>query len=277
MKQKLSFVLWCGVSLLSSAVCLPGAGAQELILTSQAVDGTVPESPDDPRWAQVHGVAFPLQPQIITEPKLPKPTVSSVSVRSVNNGTRIAFVLEWPDGTRNVTMRTREFRDAAAIQFPLESRGDMPEPSPFMGHEGAPVYIMHWKADWQEDLDTGYVDMKRLYPNLWVDFYLDYSVGRDARNLMSSAPRTSPVEECIAEGFGTLMTQAHQDASGKGIWRKGVWRVVFFRDMDTGDPSDTVLKRGNTMLIAFAVWDGEAGTGSRKAWGGWFPLKIAGP
>lgn len=247
--------------------------AQELVLVSRTITGAVPEDPGAPEWAAVPGIVFPLQPQTIADPGLPNPTVTAVTVRSLTNGKRIAFLLEWADRTRNVFMRTNEFRDAVAIQLPF-TQGDMP--SPFMGHEGSPVYIMHWKADWQEDIDSGYVDMTRLYPNLWVDFYRDASAARDLKNPMSVRGKT-PVEECMAEGFGTLTSLPHQDVSGKGIWKAGVWRVVISRDMDTGNPGDPVLTRGEETIVAFAAWDGEKGTGSRKAWGGWFPFTIPAP
>src|SRR5574341_636066 len=88
------------------------AYAQDVTLVSRAITGRVPEDPGAPAWAAVPGNVFPLQPQTIADPVLPNPTVTSVTVRSFNNGGRIAFLLEWTDRTRNVFMRTNEFRDA---------------------------------------------------------------------------------------------------------------------------------------------------------------------
>ena len=48
----------------------------------------------------------------------------------------------------------------------------------------------------------------------------------------------TPVEQAMAEGFGTLSTQKQQDARARGAYEDGRWTVVITRPLDTG------VKRG---------------------------------
>ncbi|MBV8706955.1 MAG: hypothetical protein JO028_07185 [Acidobacteriaceae bacterium] len=75
-----------------------------------------------------------------------------LTIRSIHDGNSIAFLLEWPDATRDVqTVRPEEFADSVAMQI---SAGPS-TPSLAMGSQDIAVTIWHWKADWQEQLDQG--------------------------------------------------------------------------------------------------------------------------
>lgn len=250
------------------------AFGQEIALTSKFTTDKIPLDPDGPFWKAIPGKVFPMVSQVVTDPKLLKPSISSLMVKLVNNGSDISFFFEWRDETRDVLIRPDDFRDGVAVMFPVKD-ASIP-PLPYMGNPGGRINILHWKADWQEDMDQGYTDMKKLYPNLWVDYYRDYAVGSDVGNPMSNRERKSPVEELMAEGFGTLTSQIHQNSSGKGIWEDGIWRVVIIRPMVTKDTNDTQFSRGQEKRINFAVWNGSnREVGARKQWAGnWFKFKI---
>jgi hypothetical protein len=72
-----------------------------------------------------------------------------LGLRSIHNGTEIAFLLEWQDNTKNDRLTPGTFRDGVAIGLPL---GDAPA---FfcMGQLDHYINIWHWKADWQSDID----------------------------------------------------------------------------------------------------------------------------
>lgn len=167
------------------------APKEEATVTSKFITGDLSApDPASPIWKKAPAVDVLLRPLWFKEGY-----VGQVRVRSLHNGKEIAFLLEWDDPTRNGDiLRTQDFRDAAALQFPTKADG---VPSFPMGETGQVVNIWQWKADREGN-------------------------GR------------GPVENLAAAGFGTLTTQLSQDIKGKGTWTKGRWRVAFSRAMAGG-------------------------------------------
>lgn len=68
---------------------------------------------------------------------------NSVGVQVLHNGDILAIRLEWSNPQQN-TQRfdNNDFPDGAAVLFPLSERAPI-----FMGMEGHPVDIWHWRAD----------------------------------------------------------------------------------------------------------------------------------
>ena len=272
-------------------------------------DKVIPIDPTVPMWQNVPVTKITVMGQNITIPILFNPTVSSINVRSMNNGEWIGWMLEWNDPTNSYdALATDHFRDSVAISLPTTTTKTFIA----MGGPSTPVNIMHWKADWQKDVDLGrYLDSQDAYPNMAYDLYVGnkngtggynafqgvvggynnssdvrqpveqvnkmYLPGDAAGNSFSQrdTPRQTPIEELVAEGFGTLTSQKAQNAVGKGVWDNGVWRVVIVRPMLTGDMSDAQLTPGEKTSIAFAVWDGgNREVDGRKAVALWHPLVI---
>ncbi len=76
-------------------------------------------------------------------------------------------MMEWADPTRDESvLRVEDFRDGAAVQFPLA------ESLPFycMGQQGGDVNIWHWKADWQTAINARQ-ELHDQFPNMYVDQY----------------------------------------------------------------------------------------------------------
>ena len=242
-----------------------------------------------------------LLPQNITTPSKLKLSVDEVDVRIVHNGTWIGVAVSWQDDVRDQTTASGVFSDALAIGFPKEG---VTETSPFMGKHGASMEINYWKALWQRDVDQGYQQVTDLHPYTVADEYVGYrsehlpdsnpassatmeevmatSDGREGLpavaigNPMSQVNRESPVEQAIAEGFGTLSTQKQQDARANAIYAEGRWTVVISRPLDTGDNADVNLSEGKETGINFAVWDGgEGDVSGRKNYSMFTPLFIA--
>jgi hypothetical protein len=242
-------------------------------------------------WDTAPALDVSLIPQAGVAPALSTLTIASVRVQSFNDGKTIAFRLLWDDKTASqFATRASEFRDAAAIQFPLTQ--DLPNFC--MGAAGQMVNVWHWKADWQSDIDKGFRDVVDAYPNFWLDYYplvtgtppyrapKDFSgdakvylVGLSAGNPLSNETRTTPVEDLNSTGFGTLTSQANQDVQGRGVWKDGKWYVVFSRALSNADKSDIQLKPSQTTAVAFAVWDGaENQVGARKQLSTWTTMEI---
>lgn len=282
--------------ILSSAFVLASSSFAETV-TSSFVKGSLPIDLSDKAWNKAKPVNIHMEAQRSIRPGINEPTVSSVEVSSLNNGSEIAFLLEWQDPTRNDTANMPDkFSDACAIQFPV---GEVDTaPSFMMGDDEKVVHIIHWKAAWERDIAEGYQDVEHAYPNYNVDGYpliktvenkahypinsftndaKVFMAGIAAENPLSDTMRKVPAEELNAEGFRTITTQEKNNAMAKGTWKSSQWKVVIVRKLNSEDPADSVLKGGETTLMSVAVWDGGSGNvGGRKNYygAGWLTLKV---
>jgi len=247
-------------------------------------------------WEGVPATEVALLPQTIAMPTLDTAT-GRVIVQSMTDGKEIAWRLIWADPAADMNVDADRFTDAVAMQFPLT-----PNAAFTMGVRGMKVQIVHWKAIWQKDIDERFQDVQDLHPNYWTDFYwfaepvstvepgrVRYRVpesfadershawfpGHAAGNPHSVFHRETPVEELVAEGFGTLTHQPDSVTTGRGVWRDGHWFVVFRRPLTTQDKLDYQFSRGATHQFAVAVWEGGAGhVGARKQWSAWANFEI---
>lgn len=239
------------------------ASSQTVRLVAAYSDEDVPaDNPQAPVWDTAGPVEIPLSAQTATTPT-GGGSIRAVTVRALNDGKRIYFRLEWDDATKDVSVFAPEdFRDAAAIEFP--ARGVSSIPSFCMGQSGAQVDIWHWKADWQNDIDNGFVSVPDVYPNAVSDYYPfkdddTFYPGRESGNSASETNRETPVEDLVAAGFGTLTTAGRQTVQGRGVWDDGRWYVVFGREMRSPGGLYVPFDDGSKLNVAFAVWDGAEG------------------
>ncbi len=250
--------------LLMAAVLLTGliVHAQALKLTAKFVDQELSTEPNAALWAQAQVVTIRLSPQQIAPP-FGGGAVKELQARALHNGRQIAFLIEWADATKDMeSAQTDKFSDAVALQFPYQMAA---QPSPFMGDGRNAVNIWHWQAAWQRDIDEGgLADVDRVYPPYAHEVPYGIYVGRDVGNWRAQRDHKTPVENLIAQGYGTLTHQEQQHVLGKGIWENGRWKVVFRRALQTGLAGDASFTE--KILVNFAVWDGaQAERGARKA------------
>lgn len=279
-----------GIAALALALSLGVAGGmlRAVPVASQTVSLEVLQAPSavnesDP-WAAVWDRApkqeVPLSLQIIAPP-FGGGAVSTLTARGFLDNGRLFLLLEWADATPNDTVSgSDEFADAAAVQFP----GGVGTVPPFtMGGPGANVNIWQWKALWQADMERGFDTSATRYPNTYVDLYPggDDPINRPALaagNPLSVRDHDSPVENLIAEGFGTLTHADVQDVNGAGVWRAGRWRALFSRPLTSGAAGMAHFEPGETTSVAFAVWDGGAGErNGLKSFAPWINLNIGEP
>ncbi|MGH7165831.1 MAG: ethylbenzene dehydrogenase-related protein [Nitrospiraceae bacterium] len=259
----LSFLL----SLLVGALVLgwwgiPVVSSEGMFIRSHLLAGEIPSTPEDPAWATIPPMTLPLSGQVITRPVWPEPSARALTVRSVHNGTEIAFLLEWQDNTRNDRLTPGTFRDGLAIGLPL---GDAPA---FfcMGQLDHYINIWHWKADWQSDIDRRAARAAEKKPE-----------GGEVRRFEVIPRRASSVEDLVGGGFSTLTTkQAQGRIQGKATWKEGIWHVLMRRPLASADPENEArLEPGRLQAIAFAVWNGEnKERNGQKAVAPWFQLAI---
>jgi mono/diheme cytochrome c family protein len=202
-----------------------------------------------------------------------------LTVRALHDGQEIALLLVWTDVTHDATaMRPQDFRDAAAVE--LSPASDPPFFA--MGQRGQPVNIWMWKAERQADLEPAFQDLEKIYPNLGIDSYPNllkspleqphrhaltlqsdptFVTAWGAGNIVADPTRGSASEDLTAQGFGTLRARspADQSVTAKGEYVADSYRVMFRRKLESGGPGAVALKPGDTVPVAFAVWDGAAG------------------
>jgi mono/diheme cytochrome c family protein len=234
----------------------------------------VPEHPDDGAWRLAPPVNLHLMP-LWWRTDRPE----ELTVRALHDGRDVALQLVWADATHDHTaMRPQDFRDAAAVEFALE--GDPPFFA--MGEKARFVNIWMWKSERQADLEPAFQDLEKVYPHLGIDSYPNLLVspmeqptrqaltlrsdptfvtGWGAGNIVSDPARESAAEDLVAQGFGTLRARprADQAVHARGVWGTGSYRVVFRRALAPTGERAVRLAPGQTVPVAFAVWNGSAG------------------
>lgn len=255
----------------------------EPTLTAVRIKGSGPIlDVNSPVWKMARGITVPMLPQTITTPTKPDAAVKELQVRAAHNGQYLALRIEWKDPTRDDVLRSDQFGDQVAVEFPIDPKATA---SPMMGNAGGRVNILQWRAAFQRDLEKGDPDIHGLYPNALVDLYPDqvlratdarpYSGALGMDNPVSRA-HASPVLDQMAEGWGTMTVKPDQHADGRGEWKDGRWRVVITVPLATESKNSPRFAPGEKTLVAFAVWDGgNREVGSRKAWSSWVPFTLA--
>ena len=270
-------------SLLSLGGCRRATERSNEVVTVAAAK--LPLEPQDAACDQAPEHVARLLLQDLVEPRLMIPSTPEMQVRSLTNGSEIAFRLQWMDLSQSDLPGPSSFVDACAIQIPSKIEKDIPEPQ--MGKAGRPVEITFWRADWQASVNGRPDTLQALYPNAAVDHYpfeakpLESDVTAqkemakryapaDAVGNRRAGPRLSPVEDMIAEGPGTLAPSPRGTSStGKGIRTLQGWSVVLSRRLPEG------LAPKVRSQIAFAIWEGAHGeVGARKMRTGWIPLAM---
>jgi hypothetical protein len=282
-----------GTAALGVAAALPGCNArvgEGESFSAGRVRGSLPSrEPGSFPWRRTEALRVPLMAQRMIAPNLHEATVDDVVVRALYDGQQLAVQAEWADPHRDEAESTAQFRDSLAVMLPLDPAAGVPPV--VMGAAGMPVYILHWKASWQVDHESGFRDVEKTYPRWFNDVYPGhrdmiakgwddeathaYYLGRAARNPLSERDRRTCVEELVAEGFGTLTTRAQQSAQGRGVHGRRGWRVAM--EIPPASRGGPRLQPGATVPIAFAVWEGsERQVGGRKHYTNWVNLHLPG-
>jgi DMSO reductase family type II enzyme heme b subunit len=244
----------------------------------------LPERPDDPAWNAAPEHIAKLLLQDLVEPRLMTPSTPEVRVRALANASHIAFRLEWVDAEANDLPGAGRFPDGCAVQLPQKNEVTVPDPQ--MGMTGRGVHITYWRADWQASVNGRGDSITELYPHATVDHYPFTSPslehGSDAQSQMArryapadavdnrrGGPRTTAVEDLVAEGPGTISRAPSLISRGLGDRTAQGWAVVIVRPIPDG------LTPAARTQVAFAVWEGSAQeAGARKMRSGWVGLAL---
>lgn len=238
------------------------------------------EDPDSAAWDEATETLVPLLAQQVAPPYLDAAGVGELRVEALHNGSTVALRLRWNDDSLDDLDGVRRFHDAVAVMLPTAPG----EPPPItMGAGAKPVHILQWRATWQRDL-AGRSGVDQLYPRVEHDVMPDdvlpprtaslYWVGRAAGNPLSQTERVTPIEQVVAEGFGTTTHVPDHSARGRGVHDGTGWRVALGLQAERkgiGAP----LEPAAPWHIAFAVWLGDQhNRGGRKHYANWIPFSL---
>jgi hypothetical protein len=245
----------------------------------------VPLDPLAPVWTFAPATLVALDGQTTAPPVRPRPSLPWVEVRAAHDDERVGFRISWEaPRPSSLAIRTDQFRDACAVLLAPDADNVALR---FMGTADTQVTILHWKADWQRDVDRGRQGLRAAYPNATADYYPPLPAGSGAAvtvadyrragatewlpglhvgNPLSAEVRASPVEKLHARGFGTAATAPTQDADGWGRWLNGHWYVVLTAPRRPAAAGELELRTGRAYGMAVAVWMGASGDrGGRKS------------
>jgi hypothetical protein len=258
-----------------------GAAAPAETLVAPQVTDVPADDPAASAWEAAPELVVSLLPQQVAPPFLDQAGVAELRVRALHGDGLVAFRLAWDDDELDDLDGVRRYHDAVAVMLPT-APGANPPPIT-MGAPGNPVHILQWRATWQRDL-TGKTGVDQIYPRVVHDVMPDdilppetaklYWVGRAAGNPLSLRTRTTPVEQAVAEGFGTTTHLDDVSARGTGIHDGTGWAVTMAIPAvrtRAGEP----LEPGRPWHAAFAVWLGhQENRGGRKHYANWVPFQL---
>lgn len=260
-------------------------------VVAKKIGGEVPvDDPGSSLWGKAKAAHIELDSQIMFPPNRPTPFQPTVKVKALHDGSTIGFLVEWKDPEQDdLTIKCDAFRDACAVLLAPYSKNASVR---IMGTAEIPATLLHWKADWQRDVDHGFQDLEVAFPNSTFDYHPpippteemvekplvtvpdDYEAAKATMwlpayhvgNPIANAKKTTSVEKLIAKGFGTATTLGTQDALGKGEWKDGKWKVVLAKPMAASDDGETAIEAGKDYSMAVAVWAGkELDAGGHKS------------
>lgn len=278
-------VLAGGAAALTACAPDPSDSVAPLTVPVARVDEVPVDDADAEAWEWGSEVEVVMDAQKIALPNRQTPYRDSIKVRAIHDGTMIGFRLSWEDGDPDAdTVTVDGFRDACAVLF---APGEGDSALRVMGSADQPAILVHWKADWQHDIDNGIRTMAQMFPNGTVDTYpplgaehlssevtpatyveagaTQWLPGMHVGNPLSAQERTQPVEKLVARSFGNVTPTATQDAVGHGRRMEGGWKVVIAKPLAASDPDEVDLATGQTFTAAFAIWSGgDDDAGGRK-------------
>lgn len=221
---------------------------ENTVVKAERIEGDVPDSPDDERWAGSEPATFYLLPQIIAKERFFTPSNDTISARALYNDREIALLLEWDDRTKSLPGDSDAenisdpgiSEDGVAVQFPVDIPVGMEKPYFGMGDAAHPVNIWFWKGGTSE---------KPQSVSLFNSKGFADKEGRDAAEIGLQA---------------------------KGMYDNGTWRVVMKRPLVTSDAEkDIQVVEGKFIPIAFAAWDGSnSEKGSKHTMTTWYWLFL---
>ena len=223
-------------------------------LKAKAVEGALPDSPDDAAWDMAEPMDMRLAGQVVAPPRWQNPSIEMVSVRALFNDKDIAFRLTWDDPFKDIAhdpskefnpveiakvgafssyveandmvpRALETFRDSIALQFPVKPPQGTRKPHFYRGGSSDQVHLWVWKADYEE-------------------------AGKRGTQEGNARGWKQPIK---------VQDEDKQQVTGKAKWDQGRWSVVMKRPLKSGDKNDVQFEKGVFIPMSLNAWDGSNG------------------
>ena len=232
------------------------ATAQTPVLTAALAAEDPGLDPDAAVWQSAQAIDVPLTAQTVIYPI--GGSIPLIRGQALHFNDTLFVRVEWQDDSADdLTDAVDKFADAVALEFPAQAASTVP--AVCMGQADAGVNIWYWRADSNRGLLT---DLAQIHEGAVVDS-LPYTPEEEdlffparAVGYPIAAADAGPVQQLVAQAFGTLTPATDQDVQGLGVHRDGRWTVVVVRPFASANPGLTAFQVGDTTDMAVAVWNG---------------------
>jgi len=268
-------------ALLATSLVASAALAEGTVL-AQKTDGDVTKlTPTSSAWEYVKGTTIHLYPQTTVTMNDKKANeinknakAKEARVKAIYDGKNIAFLLEWPDGTKSVQQGYRSdiYGDGFAIQLPVNYKDPKKLPYIGMGSEGRPVVIHLQKAvqPIYEPNGNGNVgDQQNVLSK--------NKFGKDIEAYNEKVSKLAVKDyqrSFISEGFRSMteIKDGSEKFSADMSYGNNTWKGTVIRPL-----KDSYLNLKGSFPVAFAAWDGsKLNRDGLKLLSSWIPVKLVG-
>lgn len=266
-------------ALLATSLAASALLADGPILAQKTQRDVTKLTPTSKAWEYVKATTIHLYPQTaltMNDRKAnelnAKAKAKEARVKAIHDGKNIAFLLEWPDGTRSIQRgyRSDVYADGFAVQFPVDYRDPTKLPYIGMGSDGRPVVIHLQKAVEKvyEPNGNGDVSMQQniLSKNAFGDDTVEF-----AQKVGALAVKDYQ-RSFISEGFRSMteIKDGSEKFSADMKYGDNVWKGTLVRPL-----KDSYLNLKGAFPVAFAAWDGaKLNRDGQKLLSGWLAVKM---
>ncbi len=270
------------ITFLAAGVMASALSANSVILAVEVDDNLDKVTYKSSVWNDKHFSTITLYPQTTIEFNDKKANALNADnkaieaeVAAVYNGSRVAFMIKWPDGTRNIQRgkATDVYSDGFAVQFASDYSKPKELPYIGMGSEGRPVVIHLQKEAFGIYEPNGNGDVAyQVNPNQTNLF--DKELKKFNKKVKALASRDYE-RNFVSEGFRS-MTEI-KDGSSESYARIGYvgrgWQGTLSRPLK----DEYVDLDAGVFPVAFAVWDGaKMGRNGLKYLTPWLAVELDG-
>jgi DMSO reductase family type II enzyme heme b subunit len=209
----------------------------DVFVRAVPADGELPTDVNDPRWVDTPAIDFPLEGQIIQEPRQFMPSLNTVTVRAMHTADAIALLLTWDDRTHSIANpEARIYDDAFVVQWPVRLADGPEKPYFLYGDPSRPVYLWRWSANAE-----GISEL-------------------NATGFGTESPQR----------------RESQSLNGTVVYNHGQYKMLVRRGLTTEDKdADLQFEEARFIPIAFSAWDGSNDeTGNKRAISAWYYLYL---
>ena len=265
-----------GTSFIASVVF-----AEDVILAQKTDRDVTKLTPTSKAWSYVKATTIHLYPQTTVKMNDKKANTlnknakaKEAQVKAIYDGKNIAFLLEWPDGTKSIQQgyRSDVYADGFAVQFPIDYKDPKKLPYIGMGSKGRPVIIHLQKAVWPiyEPNGNGNVsDQQNILSKNKFGKEIKAYKKRVAKLAVKDYQRSF-----ISEGFRSMteIKDKSEKFSADMSYSNKSWKGTLIRPL-----KDSYLNLKGSFPVAFAVWDGsKLNRDGLKLLSSWLPVKLVG-